>query len=99
MRKIQEILRLCWHNGLSARQAAKSCGVGRTTVKEYLDRAQKTGLSWPLPEDLDEASLEYLLFPSAIPPDAERRNMPPFDYLHTELKRKAPGCLGSNHAN
>jgi transposase len=88
MRKIQEILRLCWHNGLSARQAAKSCGVGRTTIREYLDRAEKAGLSWPLPEDLDETALERLLFPSVMPPDAQRRNMPPFDYLHTELKRK-----------
>jgi transposase len=88
MRKIKEILRPCWQNGLSARQAAGSCGVGRTTIKEYLSRAEKAGLSWPLPEDLDEASLESLLFPSVIPVDAIRRNMPPFDYLHTELKRK-----------
>jgi transposase len=87
MRKIQEVLRLCWGNGLSVRQAAQSCGVGRTTIKEYLNRAEKTHLSWPLPEDLDEASLEHLLFPSVIPLDAEQRNMPPFDYLHRELKR------------
>lgn len=88
MRKIQEILRLCWHNGLSARQAAVSCGVGRTTIREYLDRAQRAGLSWPLPEELDETSLENLLFPSTILLSAEQRNMPPFDYINTELKRK-----------
>jgi transposase len=88
MRKIKEILRLCWENGLSARQAAASCGIGRATIKEYLDRAEKAGLSWPLSEDLDEASLENLLFPSTISFDAVRRNMPPFDYLHKELKRK-----------
>ena len=45
-------------------------------------------LSWPLPGQLDETSLENLLFPSTIPLDAERRNMPPFDYLNKELKRK-----------
>jgi len=88
MRKIQEILRLRWHNGLSARQAAVSCGVGRTTIREYLDRAQRAGLSWPLPEELDETSLENLLSPSTIPLSAEQRNMPPFDYINTELKRK-----------
>jgi transposase len=87
MRKIKEILRLCWEKGLSERQAAVSCGVGKTTIREYLHRAKKAGLSWPLPEDLDEASLENLLFPSSIPLDVERRNMPPFDYLHKELKR------------
>jgi transposase len=88
MRKIKEILRLCWGGGLSARQAAVGCGVGRTTIKEYLDRAEKAGLSWPLPEDLDESSLEHLLFPSTIPLDTERRNMPPFDYINKELKRR-----------
>ncbi len=88
MRKIKEILRLCWENGFSARQASASCGVGRTTIKEYLGRAEKAGLSWPLSEDLDETSLENLLFPSTIPLDAGKRNMPPFDYMNTELKRR-----------
>jgi transposase len=88
MRKIQETLRLCWGSGLSARQAAKSCGIGRTTVKEYLDRAERAGFAWPLPEELDETSLENLLFPSTIPLDAERRNMPSFNYINKELKRK-----------
>jgi transposase len=88
MRKITEILRLCWGNGLSTRQASRSCGVGRTTIKEYLDRAEKAGLSWPLSGDLGEASLENLLFPSTIPLSVERRNMPSFDYLFTEIKRK-----------
>jgi transposase len=88
MRKIKEILRLCWGNGLSARQAAKGCGTGRTTIKEYLDRAEKAGLSWPISEDVDEASLEMLLFPSTVPLSVERRNMPSFEYLFKELKRK-----------
>jgi transposase len=88
MRKIREILRVCWGSGLSARQAAASCGVGRTTIKEYRDRATRAGLSWPLPEDLDDAALENRLFPSTIPLDVERRNMPSFDYLRKELTRK-----------
>ena len=88
MRKIREILRICWGGGLSARQAATSCGVGRTTIKEYLDRAERAGLSWPLPEDLDDAALENRLFPSSIPLEVERRNMPSFDYIRKELTRK-----------
>lgn len=88
MRKVKEILRLCWGSGLSARQAAQSCGVGRATIKEYLDRAQRAGLGWPLPDDLDDARLEHLLFPSSIPLTVERRNMPTFEYLYNELKRK-----------
>ena len=58
MRKIKEVLRLVWGNGLSARQAAESCGIARSTVKDYMDRATRANLAWPLPESLDEASLE-----------------------------------------
>jgi transposase len=88
MRKIKEILRVCWGHGLSARQAAASCGVGRSTIKEYLDGATRAGLSWPIAQDLDNAALENRLFPSTIPHDVERRNMPSFDYLRKELTRK-----------
>lgn len=88
MRKIREVVRLCWHNGLSARQAAQSCGISRGTVKNILDRAQRAGLSWPLPEDLDDAAMEGRLFPSSIPLAAARRDMPPFEYLRTELTKK-----------
>ena len=88
MRKIREVLRLCWHNGLSARQAAGSCGVARGTVRNILDRAERSGLSWPLPEDLDDAALENRLFSSSIPLTVERRDMPSFEYIRTELTRK-----------
>jgi transposase len=88
MRKIREVLRLCWDKSLSARQAAGSCGVARGTVRNILDRAETAHLSWPLPEDLDDASLENLLFPSSVPLTTERRNMPSFDYIRTELTRK-----------
>ena len=44
MRKIQEVLRLLLVCGLRQRQASLACGVGRTSVAEYLERAQKAGL-------------------------------------------------------
>jgi len=88
MRKIREVLRLCWDQRLSARQVAESCGVSRGSVRNVLDRATRAGLSWPLPEDLDDATLENRLFPSSIPVDVERRNMPPFEYVRKELTRK-----------
>lgn len=88
MRKIQEILRLCWDNGMSARQVAQSCGIGRTAVREYLRRAEKAGITWPLPEGLDETALENLLFPSSIALSAEKRNMPANEYLFNECKKK-----------
>ena len=47
MRKIREVLRLRWEQHLSPRQISKSCLVPRTTVQDYLRRAEQAGLSWP----------------------------------------------------
>ncbi|WP_422821976.1 winged helix-turn-helix transcriptional regulator [Vreelandella utahensis] len=60
MRKIKEVLRLKWESGLSNRQIAKACGIVRPTVSEYLWRMAEAGLSWLLPQDLDNARLEEL---------------------------------------
>src|SRR5258707_3639938 len=61
MRQITEVLRLnaqC----LSYRQIAQSIGISASTVQSYLERAERAGLSWPLPVDLDEAAIEAQLF-------------------------------------
>jgi transposase len=86
MRKIHEVLRL-HSSGLSKRQIAVSLNIGRTAVREYIDRALRAGLSWPLPEDLTDQDLERLLFPppSAVAPD--RRVCPNWPALHGELKK------------
>jgi transposase len=88
MRKIKEVLRLHFEHRHSARQIAKSCGIARSTVKEYLDRLQKATIPWPLPTEWDDASLENRLFPPVplIPP--EKRQMPSLEYLHQERKKK-----------
>ena len=44
MRKINEVLRLCWGNGLSKRKTAMCCGISRPAVDEYLRRAEEAGL-------------------------------------------------------
>jgi transposase len=88
MRTIREILRLKWHHKLSNKKIAVSCNIARSTVKEYLDRAARAGLSWPLPPDLDDGQLEALLFPprgSELPGD---RGLPPMEYIRKELTRK-----------
>jgi hypothetical protein len=76
MRTIREILRLRWEAGLSHRAIAVSCRKGQTTVQDYLLRAKAAGLSWPLPEGMNDDELERLLFP---PPAASchRRGVPP----------------------
>ena len=65
LRKIREIARLRIGLGYSERQTASSCGVGKATVGDCVKRLVKAGLSWPLPEGLDDAELEAKLYPPA----------------------------------
>lgn len=60
MRKIKEALRLKWQNGCSNKKIATSCNIARSTVREYLRRAQEEGLSWPLDPELDDVDIENL---------------------------------------
>jgi transposase len=88
MRKIKEVLRLHFEHQQSARQIAQSCDIARSTVKEYLHRAQQAALTWPLPAEMDDATLENRLFPPVPLISPEKRQMPPMEYLHRERKRK-----------
>jgi transposase len=88
MRKIEEVLRLKWEQGLTNRTIAKSLSIARSTVGEYLRRAKNGGLGWPLPADLDEAELERRLFPPAPVVPAGSRLLPDWTAIHGELKRK-----------
>ena len=88
MRKIKEVLRLKWEHGLSNRKIARSCSISRSTVAEYLRRAEEAGLSWPLPPELDEAELEKQLFPPPLVLPPGSRPLPDWSYIHRELRRK-----------
>jgi len=87
MRKIREVLRQKWALGLSVRRIARSVGLSRPTVSGYLRRAERCGLSWPLPEDLDDAELERRLYPP-LPASRVGRPEPDWVEVHRELKRK-----------
>ncbi len=65
MRKIRDVLRL-HADRLSKRRIAVSVNLGRTAVRDYIKRATRVGLSWPLPGDLCDEALERLLFPPPI---------------------------------
>lgn len=89
MRKIREVLRLRYDLKLSARQIAKSCNIARSTVSDYLFRARNAGLCWPLPPEMDDTTLENLLYPSAAQDVPQgKRQMPPMNYLQRELKKR-----------
>ena len=54
MRCVREILRLKYGCGATDRMIARSTGLARSTVSDYLNRATAAGLSWPLPPTLTD---------------------------------------------
>lgn len=86
MRKLREILKLKYETGLPHREIAKACAIGVGTVSEYVHRAREAGLSWPLPEGLDDQSLERRLFTLEVEAGTARP-LPQWAYIHEELKR------------
>ncbi len=88
MRKIREIVRLGLSGSLSERQIARSCGVSRPTVREYLKRAVEAGLTVEGLERTPEEELEGLL--KSIPEAGQMGNRPQPDWpwIHEELRKK-----------
>jgi hypothetical protein len=62
MRKIRDVIRLTLGEGMSLRQVSASLGVPPTTLAEHVRRIRDAGLTWPLPDDLDDDALEAKLF-------------------------------------
>ena len=87
MRKIRDVIRLTLGEGMSLRQVSASLGVPPTTLAEHVRRIRDAGLSWPLPDDLDDDALEAKLFaPPGPRPGA--RALPDWAKVHLELRRK-----------
>ena len=88
MRKIKEVLRLSRGLGLTARKIGRSLSISHPTVLDYLSRAKKHGLAWPLPDHLDEAALEKLLCGPSSVSSPSTRPQPDCPYIHQELRKK-----------
>ena len=87
MRKIREVLRLRLGHKLPQRAVARSLRLSQAAISGYLGRARRAGLSWPLPEDLDDEQLEALLFPPPPAEAVEQRPVPDWAVVHRELRR------------
>jgi len=86
MRKIRDVLRLTHALGMSRRLVGDAAGVGKTAVGEYVRRAAGAGLSWPIPDEIDDAELERRLFPPADTSSCAARTEPDWSHIHAELK-------------
>ena len=88
MKKIRDVLRLTFELDMSRRQVAAATGIGRTAVTDYVQRAGAAGLSWPLPDGLDDTELERRLFPPVDASQALASTEPDWAVVHAEMKRR-----------
>jgi transposase len=66
---------------------AQSGGISPGTVSDYIQRAQAVGLTWPLPDDLNEETLNRRLFPQPTVTTGRVIPTPDWAHLHQELRR------------
>src|SRR5258708_39183814 len=93
MRKVREVLRLKYGCGASVRTIARSVGIGRTTVAEYLRRTSVIGITWPVPAEIDDAELERRLFTPDCFFKAPTRAMPDWQHVLAEMRRRGVNLL------
>ena len=93
MRKVREVLRLRHALGVSERQIAITVGISRSTVGEYLRRAAVIGITWPVPEGMDDGEMERRLFTPPTFEEKPARPLPDWTAVHRELKRRGVTLL------
>ena len=84
MMSIKDILRHHHDLELPRAQIAAAVGVSAGTVSHVLARAEASGLSWPLPSDLDDEVLRARLYPA--PDQDSDRVQPDWDAVIEELE-------------
>lgn len=88
MRKIRDVLRHKFEHQLSDRKIARSCKLSRSTVKDYLIRFQTSDLPWPLPDAIDETTIEQRLFPPSSEALKQQQQLPNWSQIHKDLRRQ-----------
>lgn len=88
MRKITEALRLHFEHARTNREIAQAIGTSPTTVGQYLRRAREAGITYPLPEGLDDAAIESRLFPPVVSAEVVRFE-PDWAKVHQEMRGKS----------
>jgi len=89
MRKVKEVMRLRFELKLGYQQIGRSCSIAVSTVHKYLKRAEAAGLSWPLPEDWDEARVAATVLPRPEPSAAKKnpaQTPPDFSAIHEQWR-------------
>jgi len=86
MRRIRDVLRLCWVLGVSVRQTSESLGVSTGVISKMTNRAELAGLDWDQVQQLGDQELEQRLYgkPAVV---GEPRPEPDPKWIHLELRK------------
>jgi transposase len=88
MRSIRQILHYRLEKGIGANQTALALKVSKGTVINTLKRFEKSGIPWPLPEEITDTTLEARLYPPTSRSDVSDAQLPSIEYLEQELAKK-----------
>lgn len=95
MVKYREILRLA-AMGVSQNSIAFSCGCAQSTVSDVLRAARAHQLSWPLPEEMDDAAIRAVIYPKE---SRKSRDKAAVDHERIEYYALIGACLGDADKN
>lgn len=89
MRRVREILKYRFEEGLGHKAISYRVGAAPSTVRETLRRAEAAGLVWPLDDEITDAVLEAALYKANGTKTGHRRSVEPdWAHVHRKLKRK-----------
>lgn len=86
VRVIREVLRLHFEAGYSDRAISKIIGKSRPTVHRIHTAFTEAGYTWPLPEEVDDAELESIVYPTKS--HAREWPLPDWEYTWKQMQRK-----------
>lgn len=86
MIKYREILRLA-AMGVSQDSIAFSCGCSQSTVSDVLRVSKARGVSWPLPEEMDNAAIRAVIYPKRSR-KAKDKAVIDFEKISSELNKR-----------
>jgi transposase len=86
MRSLREILRLSFDLGISTNEIHRMTDVSRGAIQNCIKAAKEKNLTWSAAIDLDDKTLEEMLFSSKriVEPKLEE---PDWNWVYTELKK------------
>jgi transposase len=83
LKKIREILQYKYSHYLSNEKIAKALGIGKGSVHNVIERFNRCGLTWPLPSEMSDSTLDDALYPQEA---TSQKPLPNMAYLEKEIR-------------